>query len=629
VEEAEMKVRATRGVGSRVAVLLGVLTLTVSGSVVLSPSPAGATSVSNEAGFRASWTNASETQIDLTADITLNCTSGAGDGVASRNSSTAITVDGHGHTITQACATGSSGVLESIGSGAVTLQNVTITGGNTSSSSVLPNRAGGVYTNGSLTLSNCTVSNNHATSAGLAAGGVLDENGTLSITSCTLSGNTDTSVGEVGGAAVFEGKGLLNITDSALTGNTATAAVVTPPHASDVAGGVVNNGTNINITRSSITNNRATGINIGGGVVNEAGTETVVNSTISYNTATAGSTTNTGQGAAGGILNQGGAETLVYVTLDGNTGTTGAMNEAANYVNQGGAVQFFGTAVGDPHNGPNCFLLSTSTGTPPSFVSNGYNLEDDAAATCGFSTSTPDIVGQSPQLAAPANNGGLGPTQLPASTSPLINAIPVAHCQDVGAAGVTTDERLIGRPQGSGCDIGAVEVQAATGPPSCPSGATCITNGNIPGNIYVPAGQSLVLTNSTVGGSITASNPASITVCGSTVNGAVTISGATRFVLLGDPGDDRCAGNTFRGNMTLSNNTGGLEVGSNHISGNTYVSGNSGAGPFLPDDDRPEIEGNTVGGYLYCTGNSPGLKNDGPPNNSVAGARYGQCVAPF
>jgi hypothetical protein len=65
----------------------------------------GATTVTDEATFRAAWTNAAETKIDLAADITLTCTDGAGDGVSVRNSTTAITVNGHGHTIPQTCTT--------------------------------------------------------------------------------------------------------------------------------------------------------------------------------------------------------------------------------------------------------------------------------------------------------------------------------------------------------------------------------------------------------------------------------------------------------------------------------------------------------------------------------------------
>jgi hypothetical protein len=50
---------------------------------------------------------------------------------------------------------------------------------------------------------------------------------------------------------------------------------------------------------------------------------------------------------------------------------------------------------------------------------------------------------------------------LPASTSPLLDAVPAASCQADGASAVTTDQRGVTRPQGTGCDIGAVEVAVA------------------------------------------------------------------------------------------------------------------------------------------------------------------------
>jgi hypothetical protein len=37
----------------------------------------------------------------------------------------------------------------------------------------------------------------------------------------------------------------------------------------------------------------------------------------------------------------------------------------------------------------------------------------------------------------------------------------VASCRDDGASDVVTDQRGVTRPQGSGCDIGAVEVEVA------------------------------------------------------------------------------------------------------------------------------------------------------------------------
>ena len=53
---------------------------------------------------------------------------------------------------------------------------------------------------------------------------------------------------------------------------------------------------------------------------------------------------------------------------------------------------------------------------------------------------------------------------LPAGTSPLLDRIPVASCQAGDAAAVTTDQRGVTRPQGTGCDVGAVEVAVVTPP---------------------------------------------------------------------------------------------------------------------------------------------------------------------
>jgi hypothetical protein len=67
-----------------------------------------------------------------------------------------------------------------------------------------------------------------------------------------------------------------------------------------------------------------------------------------------------------------------------------------------------------------------------------------------------------------AFNGGPTLTHLPQPGSPLIDAIPVGSCQADGAAGVTTDQRGVQRPQQSGCDIGSVEVEASPTPTPVP-----------------------------------------------------------------------------------------------------------------------------------------------------------------
>jgi hypothetical protein len=132
------------------------------------------------------------------------------------------------------------------------------------------------------------------------------------------------------------------------------------------------------------------------------------------------------------------------VTLTNNVGGQGA--------------NFFTEFVWSP------FATVVSGGTPncffdvrvPAPTSQGYNFSDDSS--CGLLAGTDKQSAGSPGLGALAGNGGPGPTQLPGTGSPLIDAIPNASCQADGAAGVTTDERGVTRPQFGGCDIGAVEV---------------------------------------------------------------------------------------------------------------------------------------------------------------------------
>ena len=122
--------------------------------------------------------------IDLNSDVTLGCTDVAGDGVAVRNQTMPIVVDGHGHSITQTCTTGTNnGVLVQNNAGAVTVQNVTITGGHALN-------GGGCSTRGGLTVTNSTISGNHAT---YDAAGVL-VSGNVTVTDSTISNNTTPSL---------------------------------------------------------------------------------------------------------------------------------------------------------------------------------------------------------------------------------------------------------------------------------------------------------------------------------------------------------------------------------------------------------------------------------------------------
>ena len=160
----------------------------------------------------------------------------------------------------------------------------------------------------------------------------------------------------------------------------------------------------------------------------------MTNSTITNNSAT----------GEGGGLDADGGLTLIYATVVHNTAAAGA--------NIGfPTLASFGSVVALPQGGiANC----TTTG-----VSNGFNFTDDAS--CGFSAAETH-PGVDPKVGSLATNGGPTPTQLPLPGSPLIDAIPVAHCRDDGASTIVpfVDQRGVSRPQGAGCDIGAVEVTA-------------------------------------------------------------------------------------------------------------------------------------------------------------------------
>jgi hypothetical protein len=219
---------------------------------------------------------------------------------------------------------------------------------------------------------------------------------------------------------------------------TITNSVITDNHG---GGGIVSSGT-ITITNSTISGNSTVGP--GGGIDSGASSLTIVNSTITGNTATT---------VGGGVFAPAGL-TSIYTTINGNSAPVGANVDGSTT----GALVSFGSVFASPAGGgTNCADLSGMT-------SHGFNDEDDAAATCGFSTATADLApGTAPHLGALANNGGPTPTELPQPGSPLIDAIPVPDCG--AGVGIGTDQRGVVRPQGPGCDVGAVEVQQQTAAP--------------------------------------------------------------------------------------------------------------------------------------------------------------------
>jgi uncharacterized repeat protein (TIGR01451 family) len=277
-------------------------------------------------------------------------------------------------------------------------------------------------------------------------------------------------------------------------------------------------------------------------------------------------------------------------------------------------------AITVTNNGPVDAGITTLADTTPAgttFVSEthpaGWTCSDPIAGTTGnMSCSTASLTNGASAVFGMTVHLGAG-TVGPVSNTAVVSSTTGDPNTSNNSSTVVTD---------AGCAADHT-VTGSSGSRTLSGGTWCVSGATISGSLNITSGTNAIIANSTISGAILATNPSGFTLCHSTA-GSLNVSGATGFVLVGDPGDDACLGNTVTGSVTLSNNHAGLEIGSNAISGTVIVKDNSGAGPFLPDDSAPEVEGNNIGGSLACSGNAAGFSNGGVPN-TVGGVRSGQC----
>jgi hypothetical protein len=118
---------------------------------------------------------------------------------------------------------------------------------------------GGIYNDGTLTLTNSTVSGNSA-----GQGGGIDNYGTLTLIHSTVSGNS----AAVGGGGIFN-LGTVTLTNSTVSGNTAEGVY---------SGGGIFNAGRLTLTNSTVSGN-TTLDNVGGGIFND-GTLTLTNTLV-------------------------------------------------------------------------------------------------------------------------------------------------------------------------------------------------------------------------------------------------------------------------------------------------------------------------------------------------------------
>jgi len=294
-------------------------------------------------------------------------------------------------------------VLRQASAGALTFQNVTVTGG------TAPAGNGGAISapSSAVTVTNSTFTNNTAP-GGHSNGGAIDGGGVMTVTNSTFTNN---SVGDLGGGGAIYDAGAVTVTNSTFTNNTA----------GEFAGGGA----------------------IYDGAVGDGGV-TVTNSTFTNNSAGADS-------IGGGAIFADGAVTVAYGTLTGNAASRGSAAVSNT------SIKSFGSVFVKPAGTGN--LCNTGT-------SLGYNFANETApGSCNLNATGDNASSTNDPLLGPlANNGGPTQTQLPQDgPSPLIDAIPNAACQTAPlATGITTDQRGLPRPDSASpnCDIGAVEVQS-------------------------------------------------------------------------------------------------------------------------------------------------------------------------
>ena len=374
----------------------------------------------------------------------------------------------------------------------VFLNSLTITDGYST------NSGGGIYNNGTLTLTNCTLSGNSGfnyTPYGGGGGGIYNYQGTLTLNQCTLSGNISYGLG--GGIYNF---GLLTLSQCTLSGNGA-----------EDGGGIYNQAGTLTLNQCTLSRNHAAE---DGGIYN-AGALTLNQCTLSRNSA---------DFYGGGIWNYG-LLTLNQCTLSGNSAESyggGIYNFGLLTLNQctlsGNSAYAGGGIFNDYESG---FNISESTLTMTNAIVGGNSAtyygedlgEDDienmSSATVTFGGSNlvqtvyngGTITGLAPLTNAP-NLAPLGNYGGPTQTMPPLPGSPAIRAGSVAANTFATDQRGYARTQNGLIDLGAVELQSPAANPPVLENITVPAGGGANGLQFTftnaPAAEFTVLTATNV-----------------------------------------------------------------------------------------------------------------------------------
>ncbi len=379
-------------------------------------------------------------QLNLNKSVSINASTVSGVTIdANQNSRVIRLADETAVTLTDLTLTGGStsgdgGAIRGGEGGELTLVNSTITGNesggyggglyvagygssvnivNSEFSNNIADQDGGaiyLYSDGgnTLTLTNSRVINNVALNdegGGIWSDGYSD---VITLTDSVVANNTAADQG----GGIFLDTGTLTLINTRISGNSSTSS----------KGGGIYGDTNstISILNSSVTGNSSA--QEGGGIYAGSGTLTLTNSTVSGNSAA----------QEGGGVYTSGNTTLSHTTVANNANGTGYLGAG---IHSSDELTLINSILADSIGGEDCISNGVLTADAQSIIEDG---------TCGSRFGDPGLLPL-------ANNGGRTLTHALASDSIAINSGDNSTC-------LARDQRGFARNDRS-CDVGAFEAQ--------------------------------------------------------------------------------------------------------------------------------------------------------------------------
>jgi hypothetical protein len=275
----------------------------------------------------------------------------------------------------------------------------------------------------------------------------------LNLVDFTLSGGRSRHL--PAGAVWDSGTGEIRVTNTVVVDNQLEASESMDGHAGGARAGAVAGNGDVTISGATFAHNSASD---GAGAVAAIGSVKAIKSTFYANTGAqagvmvAGKSVGLGAAANGPPVFTGSTPdgiTLVYATLSGNSRPQVRLT--------GGTLTSFATVISAPGSGELCALAGAHA------QSLGANYASGGSG-CGFGAGPGDQAdGPDPKLHTTRGMKGVD-VYAPEPGSPLKDAIEANRCMPAPArallpvySGGTSDELGVPRPQGSGCDIGAIE----------------------------------------------------------------------------------------------------------------------------------------------------------------------------